>query len=68
MRLESFCLDLAYLYSRLVRVYSQNHDESCIGHPLVDRMTASDVLAPSAPSISMREVENEKTIREFMSM
>ncbi|GHJ83768.1 hypothetical protein NliqN6_0170 [Naganishia liquefaciens] len=66
--LSDFCLDLAYLYSRLVRVYSQNHDESCIGHPLVDRMTASDVLAPSAPSISMREVENEKTIREFMSM
>lgn len=56
----SFCLDLAYLYSRLVRVYSQDHDESCTGHPLVDRIQESHV--------SGREVENEKTIREFMSM
>ncbi|KAJ9102098.1 hypothetical protein QFC20_005107 [Naganishia adeliensis] len=38
----------------------QNHDESCTGHPLVDRIQESHV--------SGREVENEKTIREFMSM
>jgi hypothetical protein len=62
---RSFCLDLAYLYSRLVRVYSQNHDESCTGHPLVDRMTDDGQLARPASS---REIENEKAIREFMSM
>lgn len=68
MLFGSFCLDLAYLYSRLVRVYSQNHDDSCIGHPLVHRIADSDVPASSATNISPKEVENEVTIREFMSM
>lgn len=58
----SFCLDLAYLYSRLVRVYSQNHDQACTGHPLVDQITDGDEQA------SIKELENDKSIRQFMSM
>ncbi|KAJ9103734.1 hypothetical protein QFC21_002194 [Naganishia friedmannii] len=40
----------------------QNHDEACTGHPLVDRISSGDEEA------SKREMENDTTIRQFLSM
>ncbi|KAJ9091755.1 hypothetical protein QFC19_008965 [Naganishia cerealis] len=66
--LSDFCLDLAYLYSRLVRVYSQSHDEACTWHPLVDQIHDSDDQVDSLTLMSKKELENDMAIRQFMSM
>jgi hypothetical protein len=71
MGLSDFSLDLAYLYSQLVRTYSGHHTDACANHPILRGAASADEESPllePAQTTSSDQSANELATRQFMSM
>lgn len=69
---SSFCLDLAYLYSKLVQVHSKSHSNSCYEHPLlrdIDGLGANEETTPLIPNEALAAGDSDQdSFTQFLSM